>query len=1016
MTLGVDETVVAETMGAPGPPATAEAPARPDIVVPQPSTAEPEAASARAVNPTITILAATLSSAAAAWMVAGMFRDFSAHLIALFGVGIGAGLLLLAQRSRNAAWVEYVVLPIALLAGVVLVAPDIGGNRSFTDVVSGALKAGGLLQPPVSFDPGWRFILVVLFAPLTAGAARLAISLNRPKLAVICPVILALGAGIVQPASTEVASVAVALVLVVVALTLAYGADLGSSGQLSAAFEARRLLRGGGFAVAIAALVLGLSNVGFLFPQPNQQHVIPPQKPPIPPPIPDQVLFNYTAKAAIPLRMGVIDIYDASQQAWLLPPYDTSRFERITPPTGVPGTSYSPSPSDIDVTVSMVDATGHSIPSIGGMEAIRGAGDVVDYDPRTNEISLADRPIYQGYRYTLIGAPPPGGKQLAQSGSPPPSLEQFLAIPPPPNEVVTLLNQYAQQAAQAHVAANAWDRLVFLRGALYSKVVSAGQGTPIDITPLRVGQMLDGGKATPYEINAAEAMLARWAGLPSRIGYGYYGGVQQKNGSFDVHPVNAAMWLEVYFNHYGWIPIVGVPPRAEGSTSQSQKNQVQSSPVNELQLEVYIPIRQPSVELLFEYLRWYLLRVLPAVAGGLLLVAAYPWLLKYIRRRKRVKWGRAHGPAGRIAAAYAEFRDRARDLAVGDPSATPVRFLRFVAHDREHRELAWLTSRALWGDLRRDLQDEDADVAEQLAKSVTKRLDRAQPGVNRMMARIARSSLRQPYSREVPNLWPERRLDLRFWRALPVIRGRRVPARSLAAAAAAGIISIVGVSCGGSATHPGAAGNASQRVLPMHLVPASLGVFSFHREASAEALYRSAGPDALVSNGLVYAVQYGAATEGAVEVALFDPDVDVSDINNEALAADCAENPADCPGHEVFRGVQTNLGTGHFQRVYYRNYERAYEMSLLDERLYLWFPPGTQTMVTLVVINQVPPATADALFHALMDGQHGRPPTPIPAFKFTQSSAQAVPSGPGFSSQALGVATSGNESTTGGQA
>lgn len=975
------------------PPETQDA-----IAVREPALDEVEAPQGPRANPTITIAASTLASTAAAWMVAGMFRDFSAHLVALLGVAIGAGLMLASQRMRTASWLEYLVLPLALLAGIVLVAPDTGSTQGgFGGAVSQALKSGGLLQPPISFDPGWRFIVVVILAPLTAGAARLALSLDRPKLGVGVPLILAMAAGIVQPASTEVMSVAVAMLLVVVALTLAYGAELGGSGQLSAAFESRRLLRGGAFALALAVMVLGVSNLGFLFPQPSQQHVIPPQKPPIPPPMPDQVLFNVSHNVDVPLRAGVIDIYDQAQKAWLLPPYDPSRFKRLSPPSDVPGAPPKSGGNTVDVTVSVVDATGHQLLSVGGMEQVRGPGQVIDFDPRTDALALADKPIYQGYRYTLVAAPPPTGKQLAAAGAAPKSMAQFMSVPYAPSEVTALLNDYAQHAVQTHETQDAWDRLVFLRTALYSDVIASGQGTPVDITATRVGQMLDGGTASPYEINAAEALLARWAGLPSRIGYGYYGGVQQKNGSYDIHPVNAAMWLEVWFDRYGWVPIVGVPPRAEGSTSQAQKNNVASAPVNQLQLKVYIPIREQSVQLLFEYVRWYLARILPIVAACLLLLAAYPWGLKAIRRRRRRAWGVARGPAARIAVAYAEYRDRARDLAVGDPAATPVRFLKYVAADREHSELAWLTTRALWGDLRRDLTDGDAQAAEALAASVARRLDRAQPGVSRVLARIARTSLRDPYSRQVPNLWPRRTVDLRVWRRLPRLPRPRIRRRALAATATA-IVGLIVVSCGGSApAHATTA--AAVRRLPQNLVPGSVSGYTFLREHSAEALYRSAGADALVSSGLVYSIHYGAATEGAVEVALFKPDVDVSDIDDESRIAECAQSAEDCPGREIFEGIQSNLGTGHFQRVYYRRYERAYEMTLTNQRLYLWFPPGTETMVTLVVMGQLAEPEADGLFHALLDAQHGHTPAAVPAPTYVQQGSQAA-AGP---NTALGI-------------
>ena len=41
-------------------------------------------------------------------------------------------------------------------------------------------------------------------------------------------------------------------------------------------------------------------------------------------------------------------------------------------------------------------------------------------------------------------------------------------------------------------------------------------------------------------------MLARWAGIPARIGFGF-DGVNDENGVLTVRPGNAAQWLEVYF-------------------------------------------------------------------------------------------------------------------------------------------------------------------------------------------------------------------------------------------------------------------------------------------------------------------------------------------------------------------------------------------------------------------------------------------------------------------------------------
>src|SRR5947208_1036586 len=83
------------------------------------------------------------------------------------------------------------------------------------------------------------------------------------------------------------------------------------------------------------------------------------------------------------------------------------------------------------------------------------------------------------------------------------------------------------------------------------------------------------------------------------------------------------------------------------------------------------------------------------------------------------------------------------------------------------------------------------------------------------------------------------------------------------------------------------------------------------------------------------------SVEGALEVALSKPDIDVSDINDESRIAHCSQSRAgdgpdaiavDCPGHEIFIGLQQQLGSRRFHRVYLKDYERAYAMDLSDQR------------------------------------------------------------------------------------
>ena len=46
---------------------------------------------------------------------------------------------------------------------------------------------------------------------------------------------------------------------------------------------------------------------------------------------------------------------------------------------------------------------------------------------------------------------------------------------------------------------------------------------------------------------------------------------------------------------------------------------------------------------------------------------------------------------------------------MGDIYDTPLEYLSKVRDDREHAELAWLASRALYGDLRTTLRDADVE-------------------------------------------------------------------------------------------------------------------------------------------------------------------------------------------------------------------------------------------------------------------------------------------------------------------
>src|SRR5207302_8101187 len=126
--------------------------------------------------------------------------------------------------------------------------------------------------------------------------------------------------------------------------------------------------------------------------------------------------------------------------------------------------------------------------------------------------------------------PAPTGAQLsAAPGTVPDSLKEFLTAPPVPTDVAALMAKAPQ---------GVYARLQYLRAALYTHFTAAGQGKPTDVSAERVVQLLHGGTGNPYELSASEALLARWAGIPSRIGFGYYNGQHLPNGSVQFRPTN----------------------------------------------------------------------------------------------------------------------------------------------------------------------------------------------------------------------------------------------------------------------------------------------------------------------------------------------------------------------------------------------------------------------------------------------------------------------------------------------
>jgi hypothetical protein len=299
-----------------------------------------------------------------------------------------------------------------------------------------------------------------------------------------------------------------------------------------------------------------------------------------------------------------------------------------------------------------------------------------------------------------------------------------------------------------------WARLDILRKRLLSEVTAEGAGAPVDVPPEKVVDLLEGSKVgTPFEIVAAEALLARWAGVPSRIGFGF-DGLNDESGTLTVRPKNSAQWLEAWFEGFGWVPLIGQPEKARTELDSDPNARFNPSilPSDDVAVEIYVPVEIRNLKLLYERVRETLLRILPFAVLALAAWIGWPAAAKARRRQKRRRWAAAHGAQAQVAVEYAELRDLAIDLDVGDEWDTPLEWLHKVQPDDEHAELAWLAARALYGDMRDTVTDDDARVAEELAGSMRRRLSRGQPGTTRFIAAISRTSLERPFTTELPNV------------------------------------------------------------------------------------------------------------------------------------------------------------------------------------------------------------------------------------------------------------------------
>lgn len=700
-------------------------------------------------EPSIRIaVAVALPVIASAVMTGGVFIGVSPRIYATVAGLAGVALGYLASRSRRPVLTNVLIFGGIFAIGLLLVVPTgLGNVTSIQSLVAKASKLGDLLRPPVVFLPGWHAILGWLMASVGFATAWVALAFRRPSLGLLLPLPIAAIAGISVPKTEQVASGLAVLALFAIGLGLLSGAQAVGAGdeRPPLAYEVRRALKSLPLIGVITVVLYFLAQTNFLFPKP---YIDPTQQPQRPRPQPlsaaeDRVLFEVESTVTGPWRMGSLDVYDGTD--WRLPPFAQNKLANV-PKSGL----VDDLPPGVTAKFTVAGLGGAVLPGLPNTVGVVATGPKLAYDSRNGNIRVSQGQVEAGLVYSVAAAKLPTVDELKViTTDVPKDLLPFTKIPAAPPAAQGLIDE---ATSKFH---NKWEQFDYLRTYVLDHVTAEGTGVPKSITPARVQEMLTGAKeASPYEIVASQAMFARWVGVPSRIGYGFDGG-DQANGKLQVHPKNGASFPEVYFPGYKWLPVIGVPrmakPTVNDDPSQQQFNP-SVLPSNEISVQVYLPVVVPPGSLFYKQVQRTILIVVPILLLLLLVYVTYPAFRKASRRSKRRAAAREIGPRAQIALAYTEWRDLAADFGFGYPTDTPLMFLDRFVDDDEHTELAWLVTRALWGDLQHDLTADLAAVADELSRTLRRRLAHAQPATVRAIAVISRISMRKPFAPELDRL------------------------------------------------------------------------------------------------------------------------------------------------------------------------------------------------------------------------------------------------------------------------
>ena len=252
----------------------------------------------------------------------------------------------------------------------------------------------------------------------------------------------------------------------------------------------------------------------------------------------------------VPLRLVTLRSYDGSQ--WMA----ATRYS----PLGSVGERSLPDGEQrrqSTVTVELSNLGGPWLPTPGDPVEVSDRDAVVDLETGTLYDAEADSET--SYQVTGTADAPDPEQLLAATVPSGAAASAYLQQPQLPIALATYAARITRDATSPYERALAIEHAVEHSRKLSARATSGSAFW-------RIEQFLFGAPGTPgARVGTSEqfatsfALLARNAGLPTRIVVGFRPGVPEDDGTMVVRGSDALAWPEVYFNRLGWVPFSPTP-------------------------------------------------------------------------------------------------------------------------------------------------------------------------------------------------------------------------------------------------------------------------------------------------------------------------------------------------------------------------------------------------------------------------------------------------------------------------